>query len=125
MGALADLGAGLDPTWLDRFSQAARTVADSNRPWGFLEARRKLEGPDDTVGGRIVERVDGHWIEAIVRLSDHDLLAVTGRWLDLLDEAYGALLREDKPWIRELTGEVMQSCRAAQPAPDVIFIWSR
>jgi hypothetical protein len=119
------LGAGLDPTWLDRFSKAARTVTDSNEPCDFLDARRKLDGSDDALGDRLVERVDGHWIAAIARLSDHDLLAVTGRWLDLLDQTYGALPREEKPWIRELAGEVVQFCRAAERAPDVIFVRSR
>lgn len=117
------LGPGLDPTWLDRFSEAARSVTGTGEPVDFLDARRELDGPED-VAGRTIERVDPRWAEAIARLSDHDVLAVAGRWLDLLDEEYGALPREEKPWIRQLAGEVVRFCRDAERAPDIIFAWS-
>ncbi len=117
------LGAGLDPTWLDLFSEAARSVTDSAEPIDFIDARRELDGPGD-VGGRTVERIDPRWIEAIARLSEHDLLAVAGHWLDLLDEEYGELPREEKPWIRQLAGEIVRFCQSAERAPDVIFAWS-
>ena len=41
------LGAGLDPTWLDLFSEAARSVTGTDEPQDFLDARRELES-----GGR-------------------------------------------------------------------------
>ncbi len=34
------------------------------------------------------------------------------------------LPREEKPWIRELAGQVVAFCRVADAAPDVLFIWS-
>jgi hypothetical protein len=117
------LGAGLDPTWLDLFSEAVRTVTGSGDPVDFIDARRELEGPTD-LAGRTVERVDRRWVEAIARLSDRDVSAIAGRWLDLLDEELGELPREEKPWIRQLAGEVVIFCRAAERAPDVLFAWA-
>ncbi len=117
------LGAGLDPTWLDLFSEAVRAVTGSGDPTDFLDARRELDGPPD-LADRTVERVDPRWVEAIARLSDRDVSAIAGRWLDLLDEELGELPREEKPWIRQLAGEVIGFCRAAERAPDVLFAWS-
>jgi hypothetical protein len=117
------LGPGLDPTWLDLFSEAVRAVTDADEPSDFLDARCELDGPPD-VAGRTVERIDPHWIEAIARLADHDVPAVAGRWLDLLDEELGELPREEKPWIRELAGDVVRFCRRAEAEPDVLFAWS-
>jgi hypothetical protein len=118
------LGAGLDPTWLDLFSEAVRAVTgDDGEPSNFLDARRELDGPAD-VAGRTVERVDAHWIRAIARLADRDVPAVAGRWLDLLGEELGELPREEKPWIRSLAGDLVQFCRTAERAPDVLFAWS-
>ncbi len=118
------LGPGLDPTWLDLYSEAARTVTGTDEPMDFLDARVELDGPEDTVGGRTIERVDRRWIEAIARLSDHELLSVAGHWLDLLEEELGELPREEKPWIRELAGRILAFCRDAERAPDVFFAWS-
>jgi len=55
------LGSGLDPTWLDLFAEAARTVTNSGDPADFIDARLELEGidPDD---GHTIERVDPAWI---------------------------------------------------------------
>jgi hypothetical protein len=117
------LGAGLDPTWLDLFSEAVRSVSDSGDPTDFIDARRELDGPGDAAG-RTIERVDIDWIETIARLADRDLPAVAGRWLDLLDEEYGELPREEKPWIRQLAGEIVTFCRNARQAPDILFAWS-
>lgn len=117
------LGGGLDPTWLDLFSEACRSVTGSSEPYDFLDARRDLGWSKDT-GERTVERVDMHWIEAVARLPDHDLDRVAGRWIDLLDEEYGTLPREEKPWIRTLAADVVSFARDALRAPDVLFAWS-
>ncbi len=117
------LGAGLDPTWLDLFSEAVRTVTGGGEPSDFLDARRELDGPAG-VPGRTVERIDPEWVAAIARLADREVPAVAGRWLDLLDEELGQLPREEKPWIRELAGQVVAFCRSAERAPDVLFAWS-
>jgi hypothetical protein len=117
------LGAGLDPTWLDMFSEACRTVTGSAEPSDFLDARRDLEGPSD-LGERTIERVDRSWLEAVARLSDRDLDRVAGRWIDLLDDELGELPREEKPWIRKLVGDLVDFARSARSAPDVLFAWS-
>jgi hypothetical protein len=117
------LGAGLDPTWLDLFSEAVRSVSRGGEPMDFLDARRELDGPGD-VGERTIERVDPDWVGAIARVSDHDIDGIAGRWIDLLEEDLGEFPREEKPWIRELAGSIVRFCRRADRSPDVLFAWS-
>jgi len=127
-----NLGAGLDPTWLDLFSEAARSVTGTDEPQDFLDARRELDsvgagGPGGRTGEqpeRTIERVDPRWVEAIARLDDSQIDRVAGRWIDLLDEELGDLPREEKPWIRQLAGELVAFCRSAQRAPDILFAWA-
>lgn len=120
------LGGGLDPTWLDYFSEAARTVTGFHEPADFLDARLELDGPgpgpDD--GERTIERVDPAWVTAVARIADSSVDAIAGRWIDLVEEELGMLPREEKPWIRELAGQVVVFCRTADAAPDVLFAWS-
>jgi hypothetical protein len=117
------LGSGLDPTWLDLFAEAARSVTGSRDPADFIDARLELEGidPED---GHTIERVDPAWIGTVARLRDDDLGHITGRWIDLIEDELGLLPREEKPWIRELAGRLVAFCRAADRAPDVLFAWS-
>ncbi|MBA2720422.1 MAG: hypothetical protein H0U52_14460 [Chloroflexi bacterium] len=117
------LGGGLDPTWLDLFSEAVRTVTNSDGPADFIDARRELDGPGDA-GDRVIERVDPAWIGAIARLPDHDVDAIAGRWVDLIEEELGFLPREEKPWIRQLAADVVSFARAADRSSDVLFAWS-
>lgn len=117
------LGGGLDPTWLDLFSEAVRSVTGGDEPADFLDARAELGGPD--VGGeRIVELVHADWVEAVARVPDDHLDALAGRWIDLLEEELGLLPREEKPWIRDLAARIVQFSRAAAGAPAVIFAWA-
>jgi hypothetical protein len=117
------LGGGLDPTWLDLLSEAIRAVTASDDPADFIDARRELDGPD-AAGDRVIERVDPAWIGAIARLADHHVDAVAGRWVDLIEEELGFLPREEKPWIRQLTADVVAFARAADRSSDVLFAWS-
>ena len=117
------LGGGLDPTWLDLFSQAVRSVHGSDEPVDFLDARRELDGPDGG-GDRVIERVDPAWIGALARLSDRAVDGVAGRWIDLVEEEFGELPREEKPWIRTLAGDLIAFARAADRSPDVVFAWA-
>jgi hypothetical protein len=112
---------GMDPTWLDLFAEAARTVMDAEHPVDFIDARIELGAED---GAMTVERVDPAWVDAIARLPDDRVDAIAGRWIDRLEEELGALAREEKPWIRELAGQVVAFCRSADRAPDVVFVWS-
>jgi len=117
------LGGGLDPTWLDLFAEAIRNVTGTDGPSDFLDARRELDGPGEG-GDRVIERVDPAWIDAIARLSDHHLDAIAGRWVDLIEEELGFLPREEKPWIRQLVGDIVQFARAADHSSAVLFAWS-
>jgi hypothetical protein len=117
------LGGGLDPTWLDLFSEAVRSAASGEGPSDFIDARRELDGPGEA-GERVIERVDPAWIDAVARLSDHDVDAVAGRWIDLVEEEFGELPREEKPWIRQLAGDLVAFARSADRSPDVLFAWS-
>jgi hypothetical protein len=117
------LGGGLDPTWLDLFSEAVRAVTGGDAPADFIDARRDLDGPGQ-LAERSIERVDPSWLGAVARLPDHDVDAVAGRWIDLVEEDLGELPRDEKPWIRQLTGEIVRFARAADRSPDVLFAWS-
>lgn len=119
------LGGGMDPTWLDMFSEAARAGIDGDGPMDLLDARTELDGPaaeDDA--GLIIERVDPGWITAVARIPDSAVDGLTGRWIDRIEEELGALPSEEKPWIRELAERIVRFCRTADRAPDVIFVWS-
>lgn len=117
------LGGGLDPTWLDLFAEAARGVVGADGPGDFLDARIELPGPgaDDN---RTVERVDPAWIEAVARIPERQMGAIASSWIDLIEEELGTLARDEKPWIRDLTGRLVAFCRTASRAPDVLFAWS-
>jgi hypothetical protein len=117
------LGGGLDPTWLDLFSEAVRVVTGGDRPTDFIDARRELEGSADE-SDRVVERVDPAWIESIALLPDRDVDAVAGRWVDLVEEELGFLPREEKPWIRQLAADLVAFARASDRSSDVLFAWS-
>jgi len=116
------LGGGLDPTWLDLFSEAVRTVTDSDEPVDFIDARHELEGAQMTE--RSVERIDRAWLEVIARLADRDVDAIAGRWIDLVEEDLGELPRDEKPWIRQLAGEIVRFARDSDRSPDVLFAWA-
>jgi hypothetical protein len=112
---------GMDPTWLDYFAEAARITLDAEQPTDFIDARIEL-GVEDAA--TTVERVDPGWVGAIARLPDGSLDAITGRWIDRLEEEIGELPREEKPWIRDLANQVVAFCRQADRQPDVVFVWS-
>lgn len=118
------LGGGLDPTWLDLFAEAARTVTDSAEPANLLDARLEIGEPNDASGDRTIERIDPTWITAVARLPDAMIDAIAGRWIDLVEEELGPLPRDEKPWIRDLAGQVVRFCRTADRSPDVLFAWS-
>jgi hypothetical protein len=116
------LGGGLDPTWLDLFSEAVRKVTESDEPVDFIDARHELEGAQMTE--RSVERIDRAWLEVIARLADRDVDAIAGRWIDLVEEDLGELPRDEKPWIRQLAGEIVRFARDSDRSRDVLFAWA-
>ncbi len=117
------LGGGLDPTWLDLFSEAVRSVTGLEDLVDFLDARMEIEGAA-AAGERIVDRVDRDWVEAVAQVPEDHLGALAGRWIELLEEELGLLPREEKPWIRDLAGRIVAFCRASSEARDVIFAWA-
>jgi hypothetical protein len=117
------LGGGLDPTWLDLFSEAVRSVTEQDDPVDFLDARSELDGGPVNVE-RIVERVDLAWVAAVAGVPDEQLGALAGRWIGLLEEELGLLPREEKPWIRDLTGRIVTFARRSDSARDVVFAWA-
>jgi hypothetical protein len=116
------LGGGLDPTWLDLFSEAVRSVTGGDEPGDFLDARTEVDGA--VTGERIVDRVDAEWIGSVAAVPDEQLTALAGRWIGLLEEELGLLPREEKPWIRDLAGRIVAFCRSSTGARDVIFAWA-
>jgi hypothetical protein len=116
------LGGGLDPTWLDLFSAAVRDTTASGEPMDFLDARSELEGVK-VATERILERVDPAWCVAVGSVGDEHLGALAGRWIELLEEEFGPVPREDKPWIRDLAERIVRFARAAAGARDVVFAW--
>jgi hypothetical protein len=116
-------GGAIDPTWLDLFSQAIRSTLGRDEPRDFLDARAELDGPGEA-GERTVERIDPAWVDAVARVGDRDLDAVTGRWIDLLEDELGALPREEKPAIRTFARQIVEFARSADRAPAVILAWS-
>ena len=109
-------GGAIEPTWLDLFSQAVRAVVGRDEPRDFLDARAELDGPGDA-GERTIERIDPTWISAIARMDDRDLDAVTGRWIDLLEDDLGE-------WYRGAYRIALEFARAADSAPSVLLAWS-
>ena len=117
------LGGAMDPTWLDRFSEAVRDVTGSDEPVDFIDARRDLDGPGD-IGDRTVERIDPAWISGIAHLAEGQVDAVAGRWIELVEEDIGALPREEKPWIRQVAGDLVGFARRSDQSAAVILAWS-
>jgi hypothetical protein len=125
--AYLSLSGGIDPTWLDLFAEAARAATERDAPTDFIDARIELgageSGPAD--GAELsIERVEPAWISAVAAIPDVKLDGLAGRWIDRLEEELGLLPREEKPWIRGLAGDLVHFCRAADRAPDVIFLWA-
>jgi hypothetical protein len=122
--AYLSLSGGMDPTWLDLFAESARVATDTDAPTDFIDARIELGVAGDSSGSeRTVERVDPTWVSAVAGIPETSLGALAGRWIDRLEDEFGALPRDEKPWIRELAGRVVAFCRAADQGADVVFVW--
>lgn len=126
-GAYLSLSGGMDPTWLDYFSEAARAATGRDAPGDFIDARNELGGSDQSgepTSELSIERVDPSWVSAVAAVPDGTLDGVAGGWIARIEGEEGALAREEKPWIRALTGDLVRFCRTADRAPDVVFLWS-
>jgi hypothetical protein len=125
--AYLSLSGGMDPTWLDLFAEAARAATERDAPTDFIDARIELGASESAPadGAELsIERVEPAWISAVAAIPDATLDGVAGRWIDRIEEELGALPREEKPWIRELAGDLVRFCRTADRGADVVFLWA-
>jgi hypothetical protein len=122
------LGGGMDPSWLDLFARAVRDTAGSDAPMPFSEATCPLESPAQlqlaNLGDRTIEVVDRHWIDEIASLPDRLVGRVAARWIELVDLEECRVEADEKPMFRQVAGELVEFCRLARDAEDVLFAWS-
>jgi hypothetical protein len=126
--AYISLGGGMDPTWLDLFAEAARETSGGQTPGSFSEAacplRSSMEDRLAESSERTIERVDPHWIDDVALLPDGRIDRIASRWIDLIDCEECDVDPDEKPMLRQLAGDLIQFCRLAQGAEDVLFAWS-
>ena len=122
--AYISLGGGMDPTWLDLFSQSAREVTGGDSPAPFTDSTFAMESSVAAISDRTVERVDPDWVDDVALVPEGQLDRVAARWIDLIDCEECSIDPEDKPMLRQLAGELVDFCRKAEGAEDVLFAWS-
>ncbi len=122
--AYISLGGGMDQTWLDLFSQAAREMTGADSPAPFSDSVFSLESHLANLSDRTVERVDPGWIDGVALLPEGELDRIAARWIDLIDCEECSVDPDEKPMLRELAGDLLDFCRRAEGAEDVLFAWS-
>ena len=105
----------MDPTWLDLFAEAARTATDRDAP-GRLH-RRPDRARADRATPRRHRRAGRPGLDHAPSPGSRTgpLDAIAGRWIDRLEEEFGAAAREEKPWIRDLAGQVVALLPGRRP----------
>jgi hypothetical protein len=121
--AFLDLGAGLDPTWLDEFSRAARDATGGDVPIDFLDAREEIP---DTPTERTIERVTPEWTAAVAALPDAAIARIASRWIDRLEAEGDEIAAGDRETMYQLVRDLVAFSRAAIESEDAetIFAWS-
>jgi hypothetical protein len=122
--AYVSLGGGMDPSWLDLFAQAARDIAGGAAPGPFSDAASPLESRLAGQSDRSVERVDPHWVDDVALLPEGRVDRIAARWIDLIDCEECDVDPDEKPMLRQLAGDLVDFCRLARDAEDVLFAWS-
>jgi hypothetical protein len=122
--AYISLGGEMDQTWLDLFSQAARETAGGDSPAPFSDRTYPLDSRLAALSDRTVERVDPDWIDEVAMLPEGELDRIAARWIDLIDREECSVDPDDKLMLRELAGDLVDFCRRAEGAEDVLFAWS-
>lgn len=126
--AYISLGGGMDPTWLDLFAEAARHATGGNSPGSFSDAACPLDSHLQVrlagLGERTIERVDPHWIDDVATLPESRLDRIAARWIDLIDCEECDVDPEEKPMLRQLAADIVDFCRRARGAEDVLLAWS-
>jgi len=122
------LGGGMDPSWLDLFAHAVRDVSEGSTPIDFSEAICPLESPAQmqlaNLGDRTIELVDRHWVVEIAAIPDRLVDRVAARWIDLVDVEECRVDADEKPMLRQVAGDLVEFCRLAREAEDVLLAWS-
>jgi hypothetical protein len=118
------LGGGMEPSWLDHFAHAAREMVGGGSPGPFSDATRALQSRLVAMSERTVERVDPHWIDDVAGLPDDKLDRIAARWIDLIHCEECGVDSDEKPMLRALAGDLVEFCRSAQSAEDVLFAWT-
>lgn len=122
--AHASLPGWLDDDGLDAFAAAVREAAGTDGLGPFSEACRPVDGPD-WAGGRLLERLDPAWLEAVARTPDDRIDDVATRWLALLHDHPGRpVTPPDRDAIRLATARIVEFARLAGASPDVLIGWS-
>jgi hypothetical protein len=118
----------MDPGWLDLFAQAARETTGGPTPRSFSDAASPLESRLRTrlasIGDRSIERVDPRWIDSVACLPDDQIARIAARWIDLIDCQECFVDPEEKPMLRQVAGDLIDFCRRAEGADDVLLAWS-
>jgi hypothetical protein len=122
--AYISLGGGMDPTWLDLFCQAARETLRGDVPGDFGDAAYALRDRRAGASDRTVERIDPRWVDEVAQLPESQLDRIAARWIDLIDCEECDVDPDEKPMLRQLAGELLDFCRRAEGAEDVLFAWS-
>ncbi len=122
--AYISLGGGMDLTWLDLFSQAAREATGGDSPAAFSDSTYPLGSRLAALSDRTVERVDPTWVDEVALLPEGHLDGIAARWIDLIDCEECSVDPDEKPMLRELAGDLVDFCRRAEGAEDVLFAWS-
>lgn len=126
--AYISLGGGMDPSWLDLFARAAREATGRDAPGPFSDAacplESRLQARLASLGDRTVERIDPRWIDNVAILPESQVDRIAARWIDLIDCEECFVDPEEKPMLRQLTGDLIDFCRRAEGAGDVLFVWS-
>jgi hypothetical protein len=122
------LGGGMDPSWLDLFAQATRDITGSDTPGAFSDAAHPLESRLQSrlahLGDRTIERVDPHWVDDVALVPEGQVDRIAARWIDLIDCEECDVDPDEKPMFRQLAGDLIDFCRLAQGAEDVLFAWT-
>jgi hypothetical protein len=122
--AYISLGGGLEMTWLDLLALAAREATGDDSLVPFTLATHSLQSRLAEASERTIERVDPHWIDAVARIPGSRIDRIAARWIELLDCEGCEVDPDDKSMLRELAGELVDFCRRAEGAEDVLFAWS-
>jgi hypothetical protein len=122
------LGGRMDPSWLDLLACAAREITADSLPGDFTDACCPLHNPSlARLKGsvdRTIERVEPRWVHEVALLPDRARDAIAARWIELIDLEECEVEPDDKPMIRSLVGELIEFCRRADDAEDVLLAWS-